>query len=211
MDNNVTNDITLKAFSSNPRNIYITDEVCAETLSQLKKDLFDIETNDLNIVEENYNKLVLINKKVADAYKNSVVFPPIIINVCSPGGSVYSGFGMYDLIKRYDDNPKYDMTIVINGFAASMATLFILGCKKRIASPNTSFLIHSASSFMGGKLEEVIDDVTEFKRIDKLCKQIYTSNTKLTEAKLKEIDKYRKDWWLSAEEALEYGIITEIK
>ena len=92
-----------------------------------------------------------------------------------------------------------------------MATIVMLACKKRITSPNSSFLIHSASSIIYGKMNDVADDVDELKRIDKICKAIYVSSTKLTNENLQEIDKYRKDWWLSADEALKFGLVTEIK
>ena len=210
MDNN-SKGITIKSFSQTPRQIYINDEICSDSLAQLKKDLFDIENNDNMTLEENYNALSLISKKVADAYKSSITFSPIVINICSPGGELYAGLGMYDLIKRYDENPKYDLTVVIDGYAASMATIVMLACKKRITSPNSSFLIHGASSIIYGKMNDVADDVDELKRIDKICKAIYVSSTKLTNEKLQEIDKYRKDWWLSADEALKFGLVTEIK
>jgi ATP-dependent protease ClpP protease subunit len=210
MDNN-SKDIIIKSFSRVPRQIYINDTISTDSLAQFKKDLFEIESNDISTLTENYNALCLIDKKIADAYKNAIKFSPIVINICSPGGELYAGLGMYDLIKAYDENPKYDITVVVDGYAASMATIIMLGCKKRISSKNSSFLVHSASSFVFGKINDVTDDVDELKRVDKICKEIYMSSTKLTEEKLQEIDKYRKDWWMSADEALKYKIITEIK
>ena len=211
MNNTSVHNITITPFSNVPRQVFINSEISSETLVQLKKDLFEIESRDISTLEENYKSLSLINKKVADTYKSTVTFSPIIINICSPGGSLYSGLGMYDLIKSYDDNPKYDVTVVIDGYVASMATIIMLGCKKRIASRNSSYLIHSARSVIYGKMNDITDNVDEMKRVDKICKEIYMSSTKLTEEKLQEIDKYRKDMWLSAEDALKYGLITEIK
>ena len=71
-------------------------------------------------------------------------------------------------------------------------------------------MIHSISSFHFGKQQDLEDDLEETKELSKMMKQIYTSKTKLTMDKLEEIDKYKKDWWLSSEEALELGLITKI-
>lgn len=210
MDNN-TKDLTIKQFGTTPRHIYINDEISNVTLSQLKKDLFDIESGDLSTINENYAALLSLDQKVATAYKNSVVLPPIEIHMCSPGGSVYTGLAMYDLIKKYNDDTRYRLSVHLDGVVASMASIVMLGADVRIASRNTSFLLHSLSAITMGKLNDMIDDVNEAKRLDKICKEIYMSSTKLTLEKLEEVDKFKKDWWLSAEDALKYGLITEIK
>ena len=98
----------------------------------------------------------------------------------------------------------------MSGYAASMATIIMLGCDERIANENTRFMIHSISSYHFGKQKDLEDDLEETKELSRMMKQIYTSKTKLTNDKLEEIDNFKKDWWLSSEEALELGLITKI-
>ncbi len=93
---------------------------------------------------------------------------------------------------------------------ASMATIIMLACDERWGNKNTRYLIHPIATFTCGKIQEVRDDLEETEELAKMMKEIYTKKTKLTEDKLNELDAYKKDWWLSAQEALDYGLITKI-
>ena len=56
----------------------------------------------------------------------------------------------------------------------------------------------------------VKDDIVETRRLSDIANNIYTERTNITLEQLKEIDKLKKDWILTSEEALEYGLITKI-
>jgi ATP-dependent protease ClpP protease subunit len=94
---------------------------------------------------------------------------------------------------------------------ASAATIVMLGCKERISTKYTSFLVHSVSAFAIGKVNDILEEVDEIKRLQDIIVEIYTANTKLTKEKLEEIDKMKKDWWIGAKEAKSYGLITSIE
>ena len=201
--------VSVKNFP-NVRTIYIASEINGDTLCQFKKDLDNLMAADEDVYNDNLRALGEIDKSLVDAYKKNVKFPPIYIDISCPGGSVYHGFAIYDILCRVNAEKKHKLIARMSGYAASMATIIMLGCDERIANQNTRFMIHSISSFHFGKQQDLEDDLEETKELSRMMKQIYTSKTKLTNDKLEEIDKFKKDWWLSSEEALELGLITKI-
>lgn len=201
--------VTVKNFP-NLRTIYIASELNGDTLVSFKKDLDNLIAADNDVYNDNIKSLGDIDKSLVEAYKKNIKFPPIYIDISCPGGSVYHGFAIYDILCRVNAEKKHKLIARMSGYAASMATVIMLGCDERIANENTRFMIHSISSFHFGKQQDLEDDLEETKELSRMMKQIYTSKTKLTMDKLEEIDKLKKDWWLSSEEALELGLITKI-
>ena len=63
---------------------------------------------------------------------------------------------------------------------------------------------------MSGKLQDAEEGIAETRRLSDVANNIYTERTNITLKQLKEIDKLKKDWILTSEEALEYGLITKI-
>lgn len=205
-------DLTIKDFKSdNGRSISIDSEIDECSLADFKKELIDLISNDYKVFEENVSELKNINDEVAKSYEKSVKFPPIYIDICSVGGSLYHAFGMYDLLKKYSEDKKHTIIARTSGMVASAATIVMLGCKERISTKYTSFLVHSVSAFAIGKVNDILEEVDEIKRLQDIIVEIYTANTKLTKEKLEEIDKMKKDWWIGAKEAKSYGLITSIE
>jgi ATP-dependent Clp protease, protease subunit len=131
----------------------------------------------------------------------------IAIYINSPGGEVYSGVAMYDTIKHV----KNDVMTINVGLAASAASL-ILGAGtngKRFALPNTYSLIHQPLT--GGIQGQTTDIEIEAKHMVKLkhqFAQIIAENAKKpVEQVLKDMD---RDYWMSADETLQYGLIDGI-
>ena len=122
------------------------------------------------------------------------------------GGCVYDGLSLYDAIK----NSKTEVDITCFGKIMSMGIPILLASKTRKAYRNTTFMIHEVSSLSIGKIADMEDEVQETKRLNKILFDIIQNETKITADKLREIYEKKKDWYLTAEEALELGIITEI-
>ena len=194
----------------NLRTIYISSDIKDETLCEFKKSLDILINADEEVYQDNLRALGEIDKSLVEAYKKNVKFPPIYIDISCPGGSVYHGFGIYDILCRVNAEKKHKLIARMSGYAASMATIIMLGCDERIANENTRFMIHSISTFEFGKIQDLREDMEETEELSQMIKNIYTKKTKLTEEKLEEIDKYKKDWWISSKEALELGLITKI-
>ena len=202
-------EIKVKDFP-NLRTVYLTGEINEDSLLQFKKDLDALIKADKDIFNDNVKNLGEISPVLAETYKSSIKFPPIILDITSPGGVMYAGLALYDIIRDYNLNTDHKIIAKTTGLVASAATLVMLACDERIAGKNTTFLIHSIFTFMTGKLQDAEEGIAEIRRLSDVAKNIYTERTNITLKQLKEIDKLKKDWILTSEEALEHGLITKI-
>lgn len=130
----------------------------------------------------------------------------IMFYINSPGGEVTSGMMIYDTMQYI----KPDVQTICMGMAASMgAFLLAAGTKgKRFALPNAEVMIHQPS---GGAQGQATDIVIAAEHIVKMKDRL---NSILAERTGQDIEKVRidteRDHWMSAEEALEYGLIDKI-
>lgn len=131
----------------------------------------------------------------------------LIIN--SPGGSVHAAFALIDTMK----GSAIPIKTVGLGLIASCGVLtFMAGEKgKRIITPNTSILSHQYSWGSSGKEHELFARVREFELSTERMIAHYKKCTGMTEKKIREILLPPEDKWLSAKEAVEYGIADKIK
>ena len=130
----------------------------------------------------------------------------IKLYINSPGGSVYDGLAIYDTIQYI----KPDVQTIGIGLQASMgAFLLSSGTKgKRMALPNSRIMIHQPSSGTQGKITDQEITLREGLFLKKRLNEILAKNTGQKVAKIeKDAD---RDFWLSAEEAKEYGIIDSV-
>ena len=182
---------------SNKRTIYLIDVIDDQSLIKFKQDLESIISADDTVVNENYQTLYSLDPKLAEYYKKNVKRPDIILDLSSPGGMVYEGLSIYDLLRKYNTGNQYKIICNASGIIASIASIIMLGCDERIASPNTTILIHQISTFVAGTLEDLKDDLKESERLTDIIRNIYYERTKLTKEILDEKDKMKKDWILS--------------
>lgn len=130
----------------------------------------------------------------------------ITIYVNSPGGFVSDGLAIYDTMQFV----KPDIQTVCTGMAASMASVILCaGTKgKRKILPNAKVLIHQP---WGGTMGTAADMTIEVNEINKEKQKIYQILAKHTGKTAEEIAMdSQRDFWLNAEEALEYGCVDEI-
>ena len=130
----------------------------------------------------------------------------ISIYINSPGGSVYAGLGIYDTMKFINS----DVQTICTGMAASMAAvLLVAGAKgKRSALPHSRVMIHQP---MGGAQGQASDIEITAREIQKLKKELYTI---IAEHSGQPFDKVwadsDRDYWMTAEEAAQYGMIDQV-
>jgi len=130
----------------------------------------------------------------------------IQLYINSPGGSVTAGMAIYDTMQYI----KSDVSTVCVGMAASMgAVLLAAGAKgKRFALPNSQILLHQVA---GGASGEAIEIEITAKQIIKVRERLNTILAKHTGQPLSKIEKDTdRDFYLSVEEAKEYGIVDEV-
>ncbi len=164
----------------------VTDESCKELIESCKE------------VE---HKLQNLGLTYDIAHEN---LPSIEIYINSPGGSVHSALAVVDHIQ----SSKFKYTSVVEGCAASAATLISTVCDNRKITSNGMMLIHELSSGCHGKMFEMDDSIHSLRKLMEVIYTIYRENTKVGKADLKSILKHDIFW--TAEEALEFGIVDEI-
>ncbi|MFK5855999.1 MAG: ATP-dependent Clp endopeptidase proteolytic subunit ClpP [Bacteroidota bacterium] len=130
----------------------------------------------------------------------------IQIYLNTPGGSVYAGLGIYDTIQYI--NP--DVATICTGMAASMGAIILCaGAEgKRTALKHSRVLIHQP---MGGAQGQASDIEITAREIQKLKKELYEILAQHTNQTYKKIWKDSdRDYWMTAQEALDYGMIDEV-
>lgn len=130
----------------------------------------------------------------------------IQIYLNTPGGSVYAGLGIYDTMQYITP----DVATICTGMAASMgAVLLCAGQKgKRTALKHSRILIHQP---MGGAQGQASDIEITAREIMKLKKELYEIIADHSSQPFKKIEKDSdRDYWMTAEEAKEYGMIDEV-
>jgi ATP-dependent Clp protease protease subunit len=131
---------------------------------------------------------------------------PIDMIVSSPGGHLESGDAIHDMI-RFIASP---VNMIGTGWVGSAATHLYLAVPKerRFCTPNTRFLIHQPSGGAGGPASDIAIHAQEIiKARERIAQTISRETGKPLESVMQDIE---RDRWLSAEEAIDYGLVGRI-
>ncbi|MFA5128947.1 MAG: ATP-dependent Clp endopeptidase proteolytic subunit ClpP [Patescibacteria group bacterium] len=163
------------------------------------------------------DRIVFLGDTVDDGVANTIIAQLLFLEsqdkekdiklyINSPGGSVTAGLAIYDTIQYI----KPDVSTICVGLAASMAaTLLASGTKgKRFVLPNSEILIHQV---MGGAEGQAIDIKIRAERILRIKDRLNDILAKHTSQPLAKIEKDTdRDYFMTADEALKYGIVDKI-
>jgi ATP-dependent Clp protease protease subunit len=136
----------------------------------------------------------------ADASKD------VIMYINSPGGSVYAGLAIYDTMHIVSP----DVATVCTGLAASMAAVLLCAgtAGKRSALPHSRTMIHQP---LGGAQGQASDIAITYKQIELIKKELYDIIARHSGQPFDVIEKSSdRDYWMTAQEAKEFGMIDEI-
>ena len=163
------------------------------------------------------DRIIFLGEEVNDATASLVVAQllflesedptkDIYLYINSPGGSVTAGFAIYDTMNYI----KCDVSTICIGMAASMGAFLLSGGTKgkRLALPNAEIMIHQPSGGARGQETEIRIVAEEILKTRKKLNEILAANTGRTFEQL-EVDTER-DNYMTAKEALEYGLIDRI-
>lgn len=153
---------------------------------------------DAQLARNIYSRLILLEKDNAEN--------PITVIINSQGGNADSGFGIYDML-RFVKPPIITLTA---GLCASAAVIiFLAGEKeKRFALPNARFLIHQPSTSTVGPAADLEITANE---ILKMRDQFNVIISAETGQDLKKVNAdTNRDFWLSADQAVKYGLVQKI-
>ncbi|MEQ8909050.1 MAG: ATP-dependent Clp endopeptidase proteolytic subunit ClpP [Vicingaceae bacterium] len=182
-----------------------------------------IEERQLNVAQMDvFSRLMMdriiflgtgINDQVANIIQAQLLFlesadskKDIQVYLNSPGGSVYAGLGIYDTMQYI--NP--DVATICTGMAASMgAVLLCAGAEgKRTALPHSRVMIHQP---MAGTQGQASDMEIAVKEVLKMKKELYEIIANHSGQKFDKVEEDSdRDYWMSAKEAKDYGMIDEV-
>ena len=162
-------------------------------------------------------RIIFLGDEVNDATASLVVAQMLFLEsedpgkdinlyINSPGGSVTAGMAIYDTMNYV----KCDVSTICMGLAASMgAFLLSSGAKgKRLALPNAEIMIHQPSGGAKGQATEIQIVAENILKTQKKLNEILAANTGQTVEKIAEDTE--RDNFMSAEEALQYGLVDRI-
>ena len=171
-----------------------------DVFSRLMMDIIIFLGTDVNDYTANVLQAQMLYLDSVDSAKD------ISIYINSPGGSVYAGLGIYDTMQFVNS----DVQTICTGMAASMAAVLLVAGKegKRSALPHSRIMIHQP---MGGAQGQASDIEITAREIQKLKKELYTIISEHSHQSFEKVwaDSDR-DYWMTAEEAKEYGMVDEV-
>ena len=164
----------------NERIVFLGDEVNSDTASLVIAQLLFLESEDPD--------------------------KDISLYIKSPGGSVTAGMGIYDTMQYI----KCDVSTICVGMAASMGAFLLAGGAKgkRMILPNAEVMIHQPSGGAQGQATEIQITAEWILRTKKNLAKILAENCKQPFEKV--MADTERDYWMSAEQALEYGLVDHI-
>ena len=163
-------------------------------------------------------RIIILGGLVTDGVANTIIAQLLFLQhedpkkdislyINSPGGSVTAGMAIYDTMQFV----KPDVSTTCVGIAASMGAFLLAAGKKgkRFSLPNSEILLHQVSvESIGGQATEIEISARQILKTKQRLNQIIAKSTGQSLAKV-ERDTER-DFWLSADEAKEYGVVDEI-
>ena len=162
-------------------------------------------------------RIVFLNTPINDRVANTIIAQLLFLEredpdrdinlyITSPGGVIRSGFAIYDTMQLISP----DVSTICLGMAASMASFLLAGGAKgkRYALPNSTIHTHQAMGGAQGQASDIEIAAREILRLERQLNTILAENTGQPYEKVAQDS--NRDFYLTAEEALEYGWIDEI-
>jgi ATP-dependent Clp protease, protease subunit len=170
-----------------------------------------------NSVESNGQELILEGPIASESWWGDEVTPQefreelknhtsdkltVVLN--SGGGDVFAGLSIYNALRELDA----EVTIRVDGLAASIASIIAMAGDKVIMSPGSLMMIHRPSVFAAGNVDDLDKAKDLLLKIEESITPIYTEKTGLSGEKIAEM--LEAETWMSAEEAVELGFADEV-
>lgn len=143
---------------------------------------------------------------VAELYEYASMYKSIDIRVNSPGGSVYAGMSIFNALR----SSEADITIYVDGIAASMASVIALCGKPVYMSQYARLMLHAPYGGCYGNKEELRSVSDELASLEDTLADMYASRLGKTREEIKDTYFDGKDHWITAKEAKEMGLVDGI-
>ncbi|APB34548.1 ATP-dependent Clp protease [Gloeomargarita lithophora Alchichica-D10] len=162
-------------------------------------------------------RIIFLGQEVDDEIANQIVAvmlyldsedpgKDIYLYINSPGGSVHAGLAIYDTMQHI----KSEVVTICVGLAASMGAFLLAGGTKgkRLALRHSRIMIHQVSSGTRGQASDIEIEAREVQRIDQQLNQLLAHHTGQSLEKIQQDQK--RDFYMSAQEALDYGLVDKV-
>jgi len=205
-----------RGISSNTLDAYIKHNVTNLTPNIIEERPMNVAVMDV------YSRLMMdriiflgypVNDEVANIITAQLLFlestdrtRDVQLYINSPGGGVYAGLGLYDTMQFV--NP--DVSTICTGIAASMAAVLMAAGApgKRSALKHSRIMMHQPSAGAAGQASDVAITVNEVRKIKHELYDILSTHTGQTVEKVAKDS--NRDFWMTASEAKDYGLIDEV-
>ena len=158
------------------------------------------------IDEESVNEVIQLIYDINEEDIKKTQVEPIKLIINSPGGEVYSGLALIDVI----DSSQTPVYTICHGAAMSMALIVYAAGHHRLASKYATFMYHEANYGLEGKVTIHKQEIKEADRTEKICDDYLLSKTKFTKKQFDNIKKAQGEWYFDIDVAKKYGLVDEI-
>ena len=135
-------------------------------------------------------------------------YKELLLMICSDGGNLEQAFALIDVMRSSRVAIK---TVGLGSISSAGLMIFLAGTRgRRVLTPNTSILSHQFAWGSSGKAHELFATVKEFQLTEQRMIQHYQISTGLDDETIRKVLLPPQDVYLSAEEALQYGICDEV-
>lgn len=179
------------------RDVYLYGDVDGEgAIPELIKQIQGIARDD--------QRLIHIYKSHGITY----VPAPIVLHISSYGGVIYDGLALISTMKT----SKTPVDTVVDGYAMSMGLVIATQGRKRSCHALSTYMFHQLSSWGedARKLKDIEEDLAESRRQQVVLNTLILDRTKMTKKMLDNNKRQKKDWFITADEALQLGLVDEI-
>lgn len=146
----------------------------------------------------------LRNERITRNVPDSVEATPIWLHIYSGGGELFAGLSLADQLQGIQ-TPIYS---IVEGMAASAATLISMSCTRRYILPSSFMMIHQLSSVAWGTHEKFKDEMRLQEMAMERMVAFYSARSKTSAETVREM--LRRDTWMSATDCFEGGFVDEI-
>lgn len=176
------------------RKLFFSSQVTQESIKKLSESIIKINEHDEYL--KKYSELhdIVYNPR------------PIEIYIDSYGGAVYQILGLIGII----EHSKTPVHTICTGAAMSCGFMLLIYGHKRFSYKHGTPLYHQISTGFVGKVQDMEENFAQVKKLQDKFEEMTMEKTKITKKKLDKIRKKKVDWFMTADEALELGVVDEV-
>lgn len=170
--------------------------------------MFDLTLDILDFIGEDFFGQGVTARSVSEQLASNPDAKKILIRMNSPGGDVFEGNAIYNMLRAVADTDGRDITVQVHGLAASMASVLMLAGSKVVAAENAMIMIHNPWGIAIGDATRMRKRADMLDKVKTTLLNIYERNSDVDREKLDAM--MDAETWMTAAEAKELGFVDEV-